>query len=329
MDEAEKTRRINEAKEFIRQKYYASSITQSSLTEATLRAYGREYAKYQKGREAMQAQGSFNSSRNKASGQLYRSAIRYHSKLRLEQAGTVDELKQIVQDVRFADSLKKVMPEKPKNELKEKLKRVEKKFPDWRARMDAKMLGSPIYGMHERKNAHRSKYAEIYVIQRVTGCRNEELSYGIQVEESRTEGEYLIHIKTAKGRADDTRPDRIRTIKSSNDLLGDLAGRTIQLHNIDAYRKCFESASRTEFGIALSPYCLRYAVMSDLKAAGFPIHERAEFVGHEDTNSQGRYSNGLRKSSAREKNTAIVEKARVKVSPHLPHSQIKICQPKP
>jgi len=307
---------VADIKSMMINKYYAQSVTQAEIKASTFATYTREYAKYERFRDVMQASGKFNESKSKLSGQLYKSAIRYFSRIKIEKAVSADELRIIEADIEFADSLKKSMTDRMDNDLKKRLKKVEKKFPDWRQRLDARMTGAPYYGLHKRKHHHRSKYADQYIIQRATGCRNEELNYGVRVEHADVKFEYLIYIDTAKSRADDKRPDRTRVIRSNNELLGDLAGRTITLDNIDSYRKCIESATRAEFGIALSPYAFRYSVMADMKAAGAQIHERAEYLGHENTDTQGRYSNGLGNSNAREELNSVVEKSRVPVKKH-------------
>ena len=185
---------------------------------------------------------------------------------------------------------------------------IEKQRPHWREELDVRLK--------------ESKYRDQYIIQRITGCRTEELTTGVRVEEADDGDGYLLHIVTAKGRAknDEKDSDRIRVIRSANPLLSELAGKTVTLgsKNKLSYRTNLARITLRMFGTELSPYALRYAITSDLKHAGLSSVQRAEFLGHSSMRVVGKYSRGMNTGGAGREPVARLEKARVEVKPSTP-----------
>ena len=195
--------------------------------------------------------------------------------------------------------------------LKKLIRRVsniEKQRPHWRKELDVRLK--------------ESKYRDQYIIQRITGCRTEELTTGVRVEEADDGDGYLLHIVTAKGRAknDEKDSDRIRVIRSASPLLSELAGKTVTLgsKNKLSYRTNLARITLRMFGTELSPYALRYAITSDLKHAGLSSVQRAEFLGHSSMRVVGKYSRGMNTGGAGREPVARLEKARVEVKPSTP-----------
>lgn len=190
--------------------------------------------------------------------------------------------------------------------LKAKLLKLERKQPGWRKTLDEHYLGV-------RKNVTR--YLGAYLVQRVTGCRSEELVIGVTIEKDR-DG-FLLYVKTAKQKLQDALPgdDRTRIIRSSNPILESLVGQTVRIDSAQAYQSHFRQTCQRKLGVDLTPYSLRYAVAADLVAAGVPLENLAEYLGHENDKTAGRYARALSRNTGAREKPAICEKARVKVQP--------------
>lgn len=220
--------------------------------------------------------------------------------------------------VKYMKSKVATQPATPSDESQQeklirRLAKLEKRCPYWRRELDAYM--------------NTSKYRDHYVIQRITGCRTEELTTGVRVEEA-DDGHYLLHIVTAKGRAKngESNDDRIRIIKSNNPMLDNLTGKTVRLDNKLSYRTNLARMTLRRFGIELSPYSLRYSLTSDMKHAGYTSVQRAEFLGHSSLKVVGRYSRGMNTGSSGREPVAKLEKARIEVKPSSPPTQRHIAE---
>jgi integrase len=248
------------------------------------------------------------SMRNVNTIRMYRSAVNYHNRslmLALDRETDFQSAKEVLQKVmsdnKIIGELEKQEKEKTpvSKKLKGKVARLEKRVPDWRARMDRIMEGK--------------KYESPYVVQRVTGCRTEELKRGVFVEKV-ADGKYLLHVETAKQKAASAKDgsERTRVIASNDPRLEKLAGKIVSVPKNTNYSKTIGGLTLRHFQQEMGPYSLRYAVAADLKASGASINEQAEFLGHENDRTAGRYSSGLSSTAGREK-PATLEKARVRV----------------
>lgn len=248
------------------------------------------------------------SMRNVNTIRMYRSAVNHHNRslmLALDRETDFQSAKEVLQKVmsdnKIIGELEKQEKEKTpvSKKLKGKVARLEKRVPDWRARMDRIMEGK--------------KYESPYVVQRVTGCRTEELKRGVFVEKV-ADGKYLLHVETAKQKAASAKDgsERTRVIASNDPRLEKLAGKIVSVPKNTNYSKTIGGLTLRHFQQEMGPYSLRYAVAADLKASGASINEQAEFLGHENDKTAGRYSSGLSSTAGREK-PATLEKARVRV----------------
>lgn len=245
--------------------------------------------------------------RNVNTIRMYRSAVNYHNRslmLALDRESDFQRAREVLQEVmsdnKIIEELEKQENEKTpfSKKLKGKVAQLEKRIPDWRKRMDKIMEGK--------------KYESPYLVQRITGCRTEELKRGVFIEKV-ADGKYMLHIDTAKQKATDgSANERTRVIASDNPRLEKLAGKIISVEKNTNYSKTIGGLTLRHFQQEMGPYSLRYAVAADLKASGASINEQAEFLGHENDRTAGRYSSGLSSTAGREK-PATLERARVMV----------------
>lgn len=191
---------------------------------------------------------------------------------------------------------------------------VEKYFPNWRDRLQARMANS--------------KYAGCVAVQRVTGCRTEELVLGATVTKV-AKGEYCISINTAKQRAANP-SNRVRVIKSNDTSLEPFIG----LVKLDVpasledtalgraravakaknnYKQAMSNASKRLFKVSITPKSFRSSMASDVRAAGASTVDVAEFLGHASTACANRYTRGLNARGKARSAPAKLESARVKV----------------
>lgn len=245
--------------------------------------------------------------RNVNTIRMYRAAVNHHNRALMNSLGreadfakAKEVLQKVMSDNKLIEQLEKNENEKTpfSKKLKGKVAQLEKSIPDWRKRMDKIMEGK--------------KYEIPYLVQRISGCRTEELKRGVFVEKV-ADGKYLLHIDTAKQKAtDENEKERTRIISSSDPRLERLAGKIVSVQKNTNYSKTIGGLTLRHFQQEMGPYSLRYAVAADLKASGASINEQAEFLGHENDRTAGRYSSGLSSTSGREK-PATLEKARVRV----------------
>lgn len=245
--------------------------------------------------------------RNVNTIRMYRAAVNHHNRALMNSLGRESDfakakevLQKVMSDNKLIEQLEKNENEKTpfSKKLKGKVAQLEKRIPDWRKKMDKIMEGK--------------KYESPYLVQRITGCRTEELKRGVFVEKV-AGGKYLLHIDTAKQKATDGKgEERTRVIASTDPRLEKLAGKIISVEKNTNYSKTIGGLTLRHFQQEMGPYSLRYAVAADLKASGASINEQAEFLGHENDRTAGRYSRGLSSTAGREK-PATLEKARVRV----------------
>lgn len=191
-----------------------------------------------------------------------------------------------------------------------RLARFERKRPNWRQELD--------------RHIERSKHWPGYLVMRITGCRPEELQKGILVE--RDQEGFLLHVYTAKGKKrEEGIEERMRVIRSDDPRLAAFVGQVVR-DDKNAFSHAFRFFMRYLGAREFSPYILRYAVSADLKAAGVGIAERAEYLGHQNDETVGRYSRSLSSKVGRER-PAKLERARVRVKAReLPGRQQDITQ---
>lgn len=266
---------------------------------------------------------------NKNSRTVFTAAIRRSSLARLLAAGqaeTVAQAMQIMRDV--TEDLQQVDAMLARQKSAEKSSKfeinlwtmriagLEKIYPDWRDRLQRKMA--------------QSKYAACFAVQRASGCRTEELIRGVLVTKV-AEGEYQIHINTAKQRAANT-DNRVRIIKSFDQALEAYVGEVklpVELGVSDSdldkakaiakaknnYKQTMSNTSKRLFGLSITPKAFRSCMASDLRAAGASTVGVAEFLGHASTACANRYSRGLNVRGKARTSPAVLESARVKVQP--------------
>lgn len=180
-------------------------------------------------------------------------------------------------------------------QMQSSLRDFEQVNPDWRIQLDESFKSSLYYAG--------------YIVQRVSGCRPEELSQGVEVKRF-DETSYLLIIKTVKLRQDvlEDGGSTERYIVSNHHELGQFVDTTVTVSSAKNYQSWFKYHCSSVFGVPLTPYNLRYAVMADLKSSlsKSTMQEQAEFIGHSVVNKtnimtyQGWYNEDKDGLSARE-----------------------------
>lgn len=130
----------------------------------------------------------------------------------------------------------------------------------------------------------------------LTGARPAELEKGIQVERDGESIRMTISgAKTGQGHGQAWRHFRVSGPIAAR-LAAELRDAGLDRKTItskgsrDAFRKRLATAAKSaDLGPGVSPYTLRHAVASDLKAAGVPVEHAAAVLGHSVTQTQSIY----------------------------------------
>ena len=259
---------------------------------------------------------------------IYRASLRRDLKVILDEAlPTLKNLSPNISDEAFNEKAKNIIREasikfiaieqlshmkKPKPVVRKmdgvivRTHNLDKKVPTWRSDLQT--------------NFQNSKYFDAYVVQRITGCRPEELEKGVKL--IKVDDGYELCVDTAKEREDkkisDTPENRIRKIftNEQNELLGNIANRNngvVSIQRKGAYKKEFERRTISLFRVPLTSYALRYAVSADLRYSGMSTLQIAGFLGHcDDQNAYG-YSKGMATGGKGREQPAKVTQARIQV----------------
>lgn len=134
----------------------------------------------------------------------------------------------------------------------------------------------------------------------LTGARPVELEKGIQVECLGEDVRVTVEgAKTGQGHGQTWRRFRItgpvaaelaRALRDANLETATVALPGEQPNRRDAFRKRLKTAAQhAGLGPRVSPYTLRHALASQLKAAGLPVEQAAAVLGHSVTQTQSLY----------------------------------------
>ena len=283
----------------------------SSISDSTNLTYQRASKQYFKEKEEARLSGQkFEFDRCRANSRMvYAAAVRRNAIERLRQivsAKTDSEVREILFEIGFdlaqVENMlaryrgKKTHETIEKIELKDRLRVLEKIWPDWRSRLQSSMA--------------KSKYIKCLIVQMTIGCRSEELVAGVRVEKVGRQV-YELSVVTSKQRG--ASPDeRIRVFSSTNPALEHCVG-LVKLHvehspgagdgenekiqramaiekAKNSYRMTISNASIRLFGISITPKAFRYSISADVRSVGGSTANVAEFLGHGSTACANMYS---------------------------------------
>lgn len=305
------------------------------ISGASLLAYENSMRRYAKQKEmAKIEQTAFVlDQKNRNARLIYSAAIRRNALQELKMLSEAESigvahqrLAKISDDLKQVDNMKaKYKSQKISNTITSewmvRISVIEKHHPNWRDDLLSQMAGS--------------KYEDCCLVQRVTGCRTEELVRGVKIARHEN-GRYLIHLSTAKQRAA-VKDDRVRIIRSDNPALERFVGEVklkvdysslknktgieltlaraaAELKAKKNYRMTVANTSKRLFGLPITPKAFRSCITADLRSEGRRTVEIAEFLGHNSTACTNRYSRGLNIRGKGRKKPSVLEQARVKVS---------------